>query len=233
MRSSGVGVRFGARKGTSMMSRSRCWFASVALACVVFLAPGCEKPAEPEAATPLSPEKAKLIPSSSKPVPAPTQDGAVVLSGISMTVPDGWLAEAIMPGPFAPQAAFRLPKVEGDAVDCTVRVSHYPGMKGMDDQNIARWVGEMWHADGTRFTRDEVTIVTTEMGHVRLKVVDMSGTMRAGVGRAGGGQRSFRMIAAIVDHPKGPHFVKVTGGAASMEKWAGEVDAFLKSARTN
>jgi len=40
-----------------------------------------------------------------------------------------------------------------------------------------------------------------------------------------------KMIAAIVNHPKGPHYVVSTGPTASMEKWAAQIDAFLKSAK--
>ena len=41
------------------------------------------------------------------------------------------------------------------------------------------------------------------------------------------------MIAAIVDHPQGPHFVKITGGVATMKRWEESIDAFLKSAQAN
>jgi hypothetical protein len=41
------------------------------------------------------------------------------------------------------------------------------------------------------------------------------------------------MIAAIVDHPKGPHFVKATGGIPSMKQAEEAIFAFLKSAKVN
>jgi len=37
------------------------------------------------------------------------------------------------------------------------------------------------------------------------------------------------MIAAIVDHPKGPHFIVVAGPTESMKTWEADIMKFLKS----
>jgi hypothetical protein len=37
------------------------------------------------------------------------------------------------------------------------------------------------------------------------------------------------MIGAIIEHPKGPFFVKATGSAAGIEAWAPHIEMYLKS----
>jgi hypothetical protein len=138
------------------------------------------------------------------------------------------------PGPLAPKAVYRLPKAEGDTADGMVRVTHFPGMKGMDEANINRWVGQVKRPDGTPSTRDDAKVSTVELGPVRLTVVDVGGTVKMDAPAPhGAGMSNQRMIAAIVDHPKGPHFVKAFGPAATIEKWQEAVQSFLRSARSD
>jgi len=67
------------------------------------------------------------------------------------------------------------------------------------------------------------------VGPVRITMVDLSGTVKLTMRDAA--KPNQRMIAAIVDHPQGPHFVVSAGPGDSMEKWAVRIDAFLKSAK--
>ena len=48
-----------------------------------------------------------------------------------------------------------------------------------------------------------------------------------------GGQAQQRMIAAIVDHPQGPHFLKATGPADVVKKWSASIHTFMDSAKAN
>jgi hypothetical protein len=43
------------------------------------------------------------------------------------------------------------------------------------------------------------------------------------------GKPDHRMIAAIIDHPKGPHFVVVAGPIEAMKTWEADIMKFLKS----
>jgi hypothetical protein len=153
----------------------------------------------------------------------------LTLPGIEFSVPKGWIRDQIPPSPMAPQAIFKLPKAEGDTEDGTIRITHFPTMKGKDDMNIERWIGQVTKPDGKPYTKEEAKITKTELGNVRLTVLDLSGNVKmTGWNEA---KPNHRMIAAIVDHPQGPHYVAAGGGAKTMEKWAKEIDAFLKSAK--
>ena len=157
------------------------------------------------------------------------------LTGLTMTPPAAWVRESVSAGPLAPKAAFSLPPVEGDPHKCTLRITHYPNMKGMpgiDDMNINRWLRQVTKADGSPHTRDQAKIEVSEFGHVRLTILDLSGTVSTGMGPAASKLPGHRMIAAIVDHPRGPHFVKVVGGLPTIKKWRDAILTFLKSAKT-
>ncbi len=215
---------------------------------------GCEKGGEPAAAPAPAPgtttaptEKATGQPAAK---PAPAQPavavpeigdtatgpagGAVELSGLTMTVPEEWQTAPAASGMFAASEAksYKIPGVAGDDPGCTVKVTHFPMMKGKDDINIVRWLGQVKQADGSATTREQAKVTVTELGHVRLTVVDATGSLTQGMGVDGTSQSGQRLIAAIVDHPNGPHFVKATGGVESMRQAEASIDAFLKSAKT-
>lgn len=155
----------------------------------------------------------------------------LTLTGVSMVPPAGWGPATVQKGQFSTKTILRLPKADGDAQDATVEITHFPGMKGMDEQNINRWLAAVSQSDGSPHTRESAGFKVSEAGKIRLTVVDMSGSVRTSMMGSGGGAPDRRMIAAIVDHPKGPHFVKAVGGIATMNKWADSIDAFLQSAR--
>jgi hypothetical protein len=172
-----------------------------------------------------------------KPVALPAKGPVLKLTGLTLTVPEGWVEEKVEPTPMGPKAIYRIPKLDAAgpvdrlAGDGMVRITHYPNMKGKDkdDMNIDRWLGQVSKPDGKPLTRADAKITTTEAGPVRLTVVDMSGSAKLTMKDTA--TPNQRMIAAIVDHPQGPHFVVAVGPAPSMEKWAAQIDAFLKSAK--
>lgn len=166
-----------------------------------------------------------------KPVAPPAKGTPLKLTGLTLTVPEGWVEEKVEPNPMGPKAVYRIPKFDATGEDGMVRITHYPNMKGKDkdDMNIDRWLGQVTKPDGQPLTRADAKITTTETGPVRLTVVDMSGSVKMTMRDTA--KPNQRMIAAIVDHPQGPHFIVSAGPVASMEKWAAQIDAFLKSAK--
>ncbi len=153
------------------------------------------------------------------------------LSGLTMTVPEGWVPLPVREGPMAAKSAFALPRADGDEEDGMVRITYFPKMKGMDERNIDRWVAQVQRSDGTGSTRDDADIKVIEAGNVRLTLVDLSGTVKATMRAAP--KPNGRLIAAIVDHPRGPHFVVASGGAKTMKKWERAIRAFLESSTAN
>jgi len=151
------------------------------------------------------------------------------LTGVSLTLPKGWESEAVSPGPMAPVAVLRIPRVSPEGEDGTVRITYFPNMKGMDESNIQRWIGQVTKADGQPTTREEAAIKVEVLGNIRLTTVDLTGSVKLTMRDTP--KPAMRMIAAIVDHPKGPHFVVAAGDAKSMETWAEQVLSFLKSAK--
>ena len=174
-------------------------------------------------------------PMDSAPSPLPSvtpasDDQTLRLDGIAMTVPTGWGQSTRQSGQFSTKTILALPKADGDEKDGTVEITHFPGMKGMDDQNIGRWIASVARTDGSAHTRETAQLRHIEVGAVRITLVDLEGTVRTSMFGAGGGLPDHRMIAAIVDHPRGPHFVKAVSGEATMARWSASVEAFLRSA---
>jgi len=151
------------------------------------------------------------------------------LTGITLTIPAGWVAEPVSPGPMVPVAVFALPKADGASENGSVRITYFPGMKGKDEMNIDRWLGQTARADGAPAQREDADIKHEDIGNVHLTTVDISGTVKATMRSTP--QPGGRMIAAIVDHPSGPHFVVATGDAATIARWERAVHEFLHSAK--
>ena len=201
---------------------------------------GCEKantstPADSAALSNESPavETAKTgkAPASGAPASGggPTGSGEKLrLAGLTLTVPQGWISQTVPPGPMAPKGVYTLPKADGDDEDGMVRITHFPRMKGMDKANIDRWLAQVSHSDGTPSNRDDAGIKITQERNVRLTVADLSGIVKATM--RGTPRPGSRMIAAIVDHPQGPHFVVATGSIGTIQRWEGAIRAFLDSA---
>jgi len=169
--------------------------------------------------------------SSGKTAKADEDHKTLELDGVTMSYPASWELVPVPPGPMKPVAVFRLKKAEGGESDAEVRITHFPRMKGMDDMNLNRWVGMVKTPDGEPMTREQADIETIEQERVRLKILDEIGMVNPSSGMGGGHwHENHRIIAAIVDHPDGPHFVKAFGDATTMEKWGPSIDKFLRSA---
>ncbi|MFQ5461104.1 MAG: hypothetical protein ACE5E5_00590 [Phycisphaerae bacterium] len=216
-------------------------------AMVVGMGSGCQeeqqppKPAKPAspAASHAAATSAKAVAATKAPASAPPSAPAAAAGakgnvlthgGISFTVPAGWVPQVVEPGPLAAKASYKL---TGDGAGCTVRVTHYPNMRGregMDDFNIKRWVSQVKKPDGSPMTRADARIENINLGAVQVILVDLEGTISAGMS-GGAAASGRRMINAIVKHANGPHFVKAIGPSAAMAKSADAIKAFIKSAK--
>jgi hypothetical protein len=158
-------------------------------------------------------------------------DETLSLTGLTFAIPEGWARQPVKPGAISAKAVYQLAGADGEPDGSTVRITHFPGMKGMDEMNIQRWLSQVKQPDGSNSKREDANVTVTEIGGVRLTVIEVTGVVNPSQDGTGTGTPNHRMIAAIVDHPQGPHFVKVSGGVATMAKWEKTIDAFLKSAR--
>jgi len=217
-------------------------FAGTLVGCEKEVAPPqvpAEKATGPSAATLPAPPRSPATPPAMPPNhPAAAEmesSGAIIdgstlkLAGISLSLPKGWESEAVSPSPMAPVAVLRIPKTSPEGENGTVRVTYFPNMKGMDESNIQRWLGQVTKADGQPMSREDAAIKVEELGKVRLTTVDLTGSIKVTMRDAP--EPDMRMITAIIDHPKGPHFVVAAGDAKSMETWADQILSFLESAK--
>ena len=151
---------------------------------------------------------------------------------LKFDVPKGWVAKT--PSSSMRVAEFTLAKAAKDAEDATVTVYFFGGQGGSVQANLDRWIGQMAQPDG-KLSKDvaKTSTMQTATG-LKVTIVDVAGTYVAEV-TPGSSQRlnkpGFRQIAAVVETPDGPYFVKMTGPAATVAQWKGSVDAFLKSLR--
>jgi len=131
-------------------------------------------------------------------------------------------------------AEFVVPRVAGDPEDAETIVYFFGGSGGSVDANIERWVGQFQTESGGAVPAP--TRTTSTIGSLTVTAIDVSGTYVAQV-RPGSAERfnkpNFRMWAAVVETPKGPYFVKLTGPARTVTHVLtnGDVDRFVKSLR--
>ncbi|GAB4251160.1 MAG: hypothetical protein Kow00109_26930 [Acidobacteriota bacterium] len=166
----------------------------------------------------------------SRSAPAPGDTSASAGLPVPLRAPEGWIAET--PSSSMRQAQFRLPGEAGDA-----EVAVFTGIGGSPQANIDRWVGQ-FSGDADR---PEPQTTSRQIGPYRVTVVDVSGTYHpAGMGPMMGGGASaepkpgYRMLAAIIElEGQRPVFVKLTGPAETVEKWADSFQAYLDSLAGN
>ena len=156
----------------------------------------------------------------------------VAAAALKFDAPKGWVSKT--PASSMRVAEFVLAKAPGDAEDATVTVYFFGGQGGSVQANLDRWIGQMAQPDG-KPSKDvaKTSNMQTATG-LKVSLVDVSGTYVAEV-TPGSTERlnkpGFRQIAAVVETPDGPYFVKLTGPAGTVAKWKESLDAFLKSLR--
>jgi hypothetical protein len=142
---------------------------------------------------------------------------------LTFTNPAAWTDRA--PASSMRVAEFVVPKVPGDAEDADVIVYYFGGSGGSVEANLQRWTMQF------QSSKDAARTSSTVNG-LRLTSLDVSGTYVAEL-RPGSAERhnkpGFRMRATVVETPKGPYFIKLTGPAATVDKAGAAFDHFLQS----
>lgn len=189
--------------------------------------------ASPEAGHPTTPVSPSATPSAT-PTPdggaAGVANGILNLQGIRVTVPPEWVVEPFQFNPMAGTvAAYRLARVEGDVEDAILKISHFPSMKGKDTENLARWLGQV-QVDRKPISKEAANYKVEEKGAIRLTTLDASGVISTSMMGGGPATPGQRMIAGIIDHPNGPHFVKITGSEKTVARWRDSIFAMMSSA---
>ena len=130
-------------------------------------------------------------------------------------------------------AEFVIPRVEGDNEDGELIVYFFGAGAGTVDANIDRWIGQIQQPDGSS-TKDAARRSTQTVNGLTITMVDASGTYVAEM-RPGATEHfnkpGFRLRAAVVDTPRGPYYVKMTGPARTIGAADAALTAFLASLR--
>jgi len=147
------------------------------------------------------------------------------------TAPAGWVPKT--PSSTMRLAEWTLPRAASDTEDGLVTIYFFgANMGGNAQANIDRWIGQFSQPDGKASKDLAKTNVGTTASGLKTTSVDVSGTYVAEVTPGSAehfNKPGWRQIAALVETPGGPHFVKVIGPAATLAKWEASVTAFVKS----
>ena len=127
-------------------------------------------------------------------------------------------------------AEFVVPKAAGDAEDGELIVYYFGGGGGNVQANIDRWIGQFKPEPGAKTPETKSLTVNG----LKVTTIAVRGTYIAEV-RPGASERhnkpNFAMRAAVIETPKGPHFIKLTGPIATVEQAGAAFEQFLQSVR--
>jgi len=151
---------------------------------------------------------------------------------LAFTAPEAW-----KPRPAASSmrvAEFVVPKAAGDSEDGET-IIYYFGARGGGgaEANIDRWIGQMKQPDGTpskdKAVRDEQTV-----NGLKVSTVDVSGTYVAEMSPGSTehyNKPGFRLRAAVVETPRGPYYIKMTGPAKTIAAADADFKKLVESLR--
>lgn len=140
----------------------------------------------------------------------------IYVAGLTFYAPAEW--KAVSTSSSMRVAQFAVPRAAGDTADGELVVYYFGGSGGSVDANIERWLGQMQQPDGKPSSaiakRESRTI-----NALKVTLVDVSGTYVAEM-TPGAKERhnspNFRLRAAVIETPKGPYFIKLTGPAKTI-----------------
>jgi hypothetical protein len=156
---------------------------------------------------------------------------AVSNEGLAWTPPPGWISEA--PSSSSRKAQFKLPRAEGDSEDAELAVYYFQGGGGAPQANVDRWIGQFTRPDGAPAS-DTAKVTHRNIDGIPFTIVDVSGSYSnsmMSLQQSEGAKANYRMLGAIAETKSGPWFIKLTGPAKTVAKWAPGFEAFLNSIR--
>ena len=143
---------------------------------------------------------------------------------LTFTKPQAWTDRK--PASAMRVAEFVVPRAAGDSEDGELILYYFGGTGGSVEENMKRWEGQFQSPEVTRGS------ISGKSKELKISTIDVKGTYVAEL-RPGSTERhnkpGFRMRAAVVETPKGPYFVKLTGPASTIAQAGGAFDEFLQS----
>ncbi len=148
------------------------------------------------------------------------------VSAFSFKRPPAWKWVAVAANSMR-KAQLRVEGEGGQSAD-VVFFTFGAGQGGGVDQNVARWVGQFEHTDGSAVKPVEETaeIKGTKVTRVRVD----SGTFNSGMpGGPTTPQADYGLYGAILESKDGDVFIKLTGPAALVRAAAADFEAMVQS----
>jgi hypothetical protein len=112
-------------------------------------------------------------------------------------------------------------------------VYFFGGQGGSVQANLDRWTAQIAQPGG-RDSKDLAKTTKLTANGLPLTLIDITGTYVAEISPGSAdhyNKPGFRLRAAVIDTPAGPHFVKLIGPAATVARWDASFMTWLKSAR--
>ena len=175
---------------------------------------GCSSKTRQEAAP--KPENMKFESAHGTASPSPGAMG----EGLTFTPAPGWIQESV--SSTSRKAQYKLPRAEGDTEDAELAVHHFQGGGGSPQANVDRWISQFTGAGGAP-AADTAKISRRNVDGIPLTIVDVSGSYTnsmQSMTQPAGAKANFRMLGAIAEAGNGPWFIKLTGPAKTVAKWA-------------
>jgi hypothetical protein len=151
--------------------------------------------------------------------------------GLILAPPSSWISEP--PSSSNRKAQFKLPHAEGDTEDAEVVVYYFQGGGGTPQSNVDRWISQFSKPDGSPVA-DAAKVTHQNVSGIPLTVVDVSGSYSnsmMSMQQANGPKANYRLLGAIAETKDGPWFIKLTGPAKTVSKWAPSYEIVVSNIR--
>ena len=156
---------------------------------------------------------------------------ALAQATIRLDAPKEWMVQGTTSSMRVAQYA--LPRAAGDAEDAELIVYYFGGSGGSVQAKLDRWLGQMEQPDG-RPSKVVAKTSSLTANTLTMTVLDVTGRYVAEISPGSPARHNksgFRMKAVVIETPRGPYFVKLTGPEKTVGRWESAFDGFLKSAR--
>jgi hypothetical protein len=163
---------------------------------------------------------------------SPSGIQAAPVSGtLAFTAPPAWQARPAASS--SRVAEFVIPRATGDTEDGELVVYYFGAGAGTIDANVDRWIGQIQQPDGGS-TKSQAQRSSETVNGLRVTLVDATGTYVAEM-RPGAAEHfnkpGFRLRAAVVETPRGPYYLKMTGPEKTIGAAGAAFAAFVGSLR--
>jgi hypothetical protein len=145
-------------------------------------------------------------------------------------VPSEWTVEK--PSSSMRLAQYKLPKAEGDKEDASLVLYFFGSNQGGSVQsNLERWIGQIEQPDGSSSAAKAKTETLT-INQLKVSTIDLTGTYVAETAPGSTVRHNnpdYRLRAAVIETPKGAHYVKLVGPAKTVGRWEKAFNSYLQS----